>query len=72
VQGCLDGIRTVLGELPGADAVVPVLDEVDAALASCDPAADEGALLDDAMDLLQQRIGAFDRAVGERYFALGG
>lgn len=72
VQGCLDGVRSVLAELPGADAVVPALDAVDAALASCDPAADDGALLDDAMDLLQQRIASFDQAVGERYFALGG
>ncbi len=72
VQGCLDGIRAVLAELPRAESVLPALDAVDAALASCDPAADDGALLDHAMDLLQDRISAFDQSLGERYFALGG
>jgi uncharacterized alpha-E superfamily protein len=71
VQGCLDEIRTVLAVLPRPDAVVDALDAVDSHLASCDPAADDGAVLDKAMDELQVRLGDLDEAIRHRYFALG-
>lgn len=71
VQGCLDGIRSVLTKLPGPDAVLEVLDEVDAVLASCDPGADDGAVLDRAMESVQEALARLGDAIGARYLAVG-
>ena len=70
VQGCLDGIRSVLAKLPRPDDVLDVLDEVDAVLASCDPGADDGAVLDRAMDSVQEAIARLGEAIGARYLAV--
>ena len=68
VQGCLDTMRAVLVDLPAAEPVLAALDEADATLASCGPAADDGTALDDAMDAVQVALASLDRAITERWF----
>jgi uncharacterized alpha-E superfamily protein len=69
VQGCLDTMRAVLADLPRPEPVLAALDDADAVLASCGPAADDGAALDDAMDHVQVALAALDRAITDRYFS---
>ncbi len=69
VQGCLDELRAVVATLPSPEPVLTALDAADAALASCAPGADDGAVLDDAMDTVQIALAALDRSITERYFA---
>lgn len=71
VQGCLDGIRSVLAQLPRPEGVLDVLDEVDAVLASCDPGVGDGAVLDRAMESVQAALAALGEAIDARYFAIG-
>jgi uncharacterized alpha-E superfamily protein len=68
VQGCLDEIRSVLALLPEPDPVVDALDDVDRVLASCEPGADDGTVLDNAMDRVQKALIRVDDAIAERYF----
>ncbi len=72
VQGCLDEIRGVLGEMPTPDAVLTVVDEVEAALAESDPDVTAGPELDRAMDRVQGAISSLDRAIRDRYVASAG
>ncbi|MEX2625312.1 MAG: alpha-E domain-containing protein [Ilumatobacteraceae bacterium] len=71
VQGCLDEMRAVLAHLPGPDGVVAALDEADAVLASCDPGADDGAVLDDAMEAVQASLATLGTAIDARYLSHG-
>ena len=71
VQGCLDEVRAVVATLPAPEPVLAALDAADGALASCAPGADDGAVLDDAMDTVQTALAVLDRCIAERYFALG-
>lgn len=70
VQGCLDEMRSVLSSLPDPEPVVVALDAADAALAACDPSADDGAELDASMDRVQVALAALGSAVHARYFSL--
>ena len=72
VQGCLDEIRAVLAQLPDPDTVVVALDKAEAVLASCDPGADDGVVLDAAMETVQAALADLGRAVDVRYLSLGG
>ncbi len=72
VQGCLDEMRAVVGQLPGHDTVVTALDDADTVLASCEPAADDGESLDTAMDTVQAAIARLGDAINERYLSAGG
>ncbi len=71
VQGCLDEIRSVLAALPEPDGVVEALDHVDTVLASCDPGADDGEMLDDAMEAVQAAIASLGAAIDARYLSVG-
>ncbi|CAN5355522.1 alpha-E domain-containing protein [soil metagenome] len=72
VQGCLDEVRAVLAQLPDPETVVDALDRTEAVLASCDPGADDGAVLDAAMETVQAALADLGRAVDVRYLSLGG
>jgi uncharacterized alpha-E superfamily protein len=72
VQGCLDEVRSVLAQLPDPESVVDALDNTEAVLASCDPGADDGAVLDAAMETVQAALAELGRAVDVRYLSLGG
>jgi uncharacterized alpha-E superfamily protein len=72
VQGCLDEVRSVLAQLPDPETVVHALDRAEAVLASCDPGADDGAVLDAAMETVQAALADLGRAVDVRYLSLGG
>lgn len=72
VQGCLDEVRAVLAQLPDPETVVDALDRAEAVLASCDPGADDGAVLDAAMETVQAALADLGRAVDVRYLSLGG
>jgi uncharacterized alpha-E superfamily protein len=72
VQGCLDEVRSVLAQLPDPESVVDALDNTEAVLASCDPGADDGAVLDAAMETVQAALADLGRAVDARYLSLGG
>jgi uncharacterized alpha-E superfamily protein len=69
VQGCLDTMRAVLADLPRNEPVLAALEDADAVLSSCDPAADDGAALDDAMDRVQVALSGLNEAVTTRYFS---
>lgn len=69
VQGCLDEIRGVVDELPPGREVGVALDGVEAVLASCQPMADDGIVLDREMERVQIAIGGLDRAIHDRYVA---
>jgi uncharacterized alpha-E superfamily protein len=71
VLGCLDAMRGVLTALPQPDAVITVLDRATATLMACEAHADDGARLDDAMDEVQHAISELDRAIAERFLAVG-
>jgi uncharacterized alpha-E superfamily protein len=72
VQGCLDEVRAVLGQLPDPETVVHALDRAEAVLASCDPGAEDGAGLDAAMETVQAALADLGRAIDVRYLSLGG
>lgn len=67
VQSCLDGIRSELGHLPAPDDVLVALDAAQNVLASCDPAVDDGAALDAAMESVQAAIEDLGEAIARRY-----
>jgi uncharacterized alpha-E superfamily protein len=71
VQGCLDEMRTVLGALPDGEPVIEALDAADTVLAACDPSADDGKELDDAMERVQLALADIGDAIHERFFAMG-
>ena len=71
VQGCLDEMRAVLAQLPSAESVVAALDETEAVLASCDPGADDGAVLDRAMEAVQASLAGLGATIDARYLSLG-
>jgi hypothetical protein len=64
-------MRGVLTALPQPDAVITVLDRTTATLMACEAHADDGARLDDAMDEVQHAISELDRAIAERFLAVG-
>jgi uncharacterized alpha-E superfamily protein len=69
VQGCLDEIRSVVNKLPPGQDVIAALDGAEAVLAGCEPMADDGALLDRAMERVQIAISDLDRTIHHRYVA---
>jgi uncharacterized alpha-E superfamily protein len=71
VQGCLDEIRSVVGQLPDSAVVVGALDATDAVLASCEPSADDGARLDSATESVQQALADLGAAIHDRYLSVG-
>lgn len=71
VQGCLDEIRAVLAQLPSAESVVTALDHTEAVLASCDPGADDGVVLDQAMEAVQASLAELGAAIDARYLSVG-
>lgn len=71
VQGCLDEIRHVVSALPAPEPVLEALDTADATLAGCEPAADDGEVLDAAMETVQTALAHLGGAIHERYLSIG-
>ena len=67
VASCAIRIREALTRLPRSMKTLPVVDELDAVLASSTTRADDGATLDAAMDDVQLALAAVDRVVFETF-----
>ncbi len=67
VACCLGGLRDILDGLPRPEAVLDAVAAAESNLLDDTPLASDGAILDEAMDRIQNALAAVDHAVRETY-----